>query len=151
MPKPKEKARPWLCPSGHLLGRVERDDHGYRLIFYEQSLDPQWPVRDRSPIYRGEARERIYNAKHRQEQVDYQRVRHYGITREQYDAMYIAQYGKCAVCGKHVAPLCLDHDHVGGKTRGLLCHKCNRGLGFFCDDPEITMFATRYLKQWRYK
>jgi hypothetical protein len=56
MPKPKEYARPWLCPSGHLLGHVDRDDHGYLLVFYEQSLDPHWPVRDRSPIYRGEAR-----------------------------------------------------------------------------------------------
>jgi hypothetical protein len=55
LPSP-EKSRPWICPSGHLLGHVDRDEHGYRLVFYEQSLDPMWPVRDRTPIYRGEAR-----------------------------------------------------------------------------------------------
>jgi hypothetical protein len=52
MPKPKEEARPWLCKSGHLVGHVERDNLGWKLILYEQSIDPRWPSKDVSPVKR---------------------------------------------------------------------------------------------------
>ena len=51
-----EKPRPWMCPNGHLNGHVERDEHGYRLVIYEQAIDPHWPSKDHSPIYRSETR-----------------------------------------------------------------------------------------------
>jgi hypothetical protein len=42
--------------------------------------------------------------------------------------------------------LCVDHSHVTGKVRGLLCHSCNVGLGHFKDDPRFTRSATEYLE-----
>lgn len=84
-----------------------------------------------------------------------------GLTQDQYDAMLQAQCGQCAICGsedpKGRGRFHVDHDHsccpkgvspCGSCTRALLCDLCNRGLGFFCDNPEILDSASKYLKQW---
>ena len=48
---------------------------------------------------------------------------------------------------KKNGPWVLDHDHYTNKFRGWLCHKCNRGLGAFNDDPKYLENAIRYLKE----
>ena len=62
----------------------------------------------------------------------------YGITPEEYDAMLAAQGGGCAICGArgnaNGRRLAVDHDHVTGAARGILCHNCNAGIGHFADD-----------------
>ena len=55
------------------------------------------------------------------------------------------QNGKCAICGKK-KKLLLDHLHSSGKRRGLLCNRCNIGLGMFLDNVSSLNAATRYLK-----
>jgi hypothetical protein len=60
----------------------------------------------------------------------------YGITPEQYDSMLAAQGGHCALCpavrgDRRCARLHVDHNHVTGKVRGLLCRDCNTGLGIY--------------------
>ena len=51
---------------------------------------------------------------------------------------------ECVICGME-AKLVVDHDHVTGKIRGMLCNHCNRGLGHFRDDPALLEFAAQYL------
>jgi phage/plasmid primase-like uncharacterized protein len=51
---------------------------------------------------------------------------------------------ECVICGAREA-LVVDHDHVTGKVRGMLCNHCNRGLGHFRDDPQLLEFAAQYL------
>jgi esterase/lipase superfamily enzyme len=51
---------------------------------------------------------------------------------------------ECVICGDETK-LVVDHDHVTGKIRGMLCNHCNRGLGHFRDDPTLLEFAAQYL------
>lgn len=93
----------------------------------------------------------------RKEWAKNQNLRHFfGITLADYNAMFVAQGGRCAICrtdepgGKHNT-LVVDHDHATGKIRGLLCNSCNNGLGRFKDDPLKLRMAVVYLenKGWR--
>ncbi len=71
----------------------------------------------------------------------------YGITMNDYDFMYADQKGCCSICGKHKDSLIVDHDHVTGKVRGLLCYQCNTGIGQFQDDVDILTKAIKYIKE----
>jgi len=72
----------------------------------------------------------------------------YGITLEEKRQMYDEQNGKCGICEEDmlVAKDChLDHNHKTGKIRGILCDTCNRGLGYFQDNPEFLQKAAEYI------
>lgn len=84
-----------------------------------------------------------YNPRQRQ---DLDLRKNYGITVDQYEAMLTAQGGVCAVCGRpethphtrgqdRPCYLAVDHDHVTGEVRALLCKECNTALGSLHDDP----------------
>lgn len=73
-----------------------------------------------------------------------------------FDEMFDSQQGKCGICflvlihprdSKGLTPqsACLDHDHVTGKVRGLLCSSCNKGLGLFTDNTDKLLSAINYL------
>lgn len=73
----------------------------------------------------------------------------YGIGLEEYNKLLQEQGGVCAICGgtemKRGKYLCVDHDHVTGKIRGLLCDQCNHAIGKFKDDPTLLLKAIDYL------
>ena len=69
----------------------------------------------------------------------------YGISDADYKKMYDEQNGKCAICLVSKKKLNIDHCHVGLNVRGLLCGKCNRGLGNFKDNIEALKNAIKYL------
>ena len=80
---------------------------------------------------------------------DYDIRKKYGISLADRDELLEAQGNRCAIClttdpGRswHI-----DHDHVTGKVRGILCFGCNVGLGVFQDDESRMRRAIRYLKQ----
>lgn len=82
-------------------------------------------------------------------------AKRYGITIQEYDAMFKAQKGLCAICGKpertrnrvdaSIRSLAIDHDHKTGKVRALLCVQCNGGLGQFDDNLKLLQAAILYL------
>lgn len=51
---------------------------------------------------------------------------------------------ECTICGSD-SDLVVDHDHKKNKIRGMLCNRCNQGLGQFRDDPDLLEFARIYL------
>lgn len=84
--------------------------------------------------------------------------REYGTTIEQYDARLRKQASRCAICRRaetmtyksgRVKRLAVDHDHVTGAVRGLLCHRCNI-LVWAIEDNHTTLDAIRrYVEEWR--
>lgn len=83
--------------------------------------------------------------------------RDYGITIEEYDALWLAQEGLCAICrqpetatrkGKAKA-LAVDHDHQTGQVRSLLCSRCNVAIGYLNDDPDLMRAAAVYIEEHR--
>lgn len=93
------------------------------------------------------------NPKTRRSALNASLRRSYGLTVDQWEAMVVAQGGKCAICGhtpngdrgKKDSRLHVDHCHTTGKVRGLLCHQCNLLLGFAAEDPETLRNAADYL------
>src|SRR5262245_1258931 len=70
----------------------------------------------------------------------------YGISPADYEALFARQGGACAICKRSGLPLCVDHCHVTGWVRGLLCHSCNSALGFLQDHPRVVTAAGAYLR-----
>lgn len=72
----------------------------------------------------------------------------YGITSEQYEALYEAQGGCCFICQRATGKtrrLAVDHDHKTGYVRGLLCKPCNSVLAHFRDDAAAAGRVVSYL------
>lgn len=82
--------------------------------------------------------------------------RKYGITVDEYEALLDRQGGVCAICGGEQLgrSLEIDHNHsccpgdksCGGCIRGLLCGKCNRGIGQLDDSVSMLRLAIAYLE-----
>lgn len=73
----------------------------------------------------------------------------YGITIDQHDCMLREQNNKCAICFEVFLKIPhVDHNHISGELRGLLCSKCNTGIGYFKEDKNILISAINYLKKW---
>lgn len=88
---------------------------------------------------------------------DIERERRYGLTADGFTALLAKQGGGCAICGQtkivngrwtstDARDLHVDHDHVTGQVRGLLCNRCNPTLGMMDDDPDRLIRAAEYLK-----
>ena len=62
----------------------------------------------------------------------------------------IEKFGnKCGICGKVPQKPFVDHDHVTGQIRGILCSECNRGLGGFKDNTWTMEKAIQYIRRTR--
>ena len=78
--------------------------------------------------------------------------RTFGISADDFDALLGEQGGGCAICGavpEREASFHLDHDHVTGEIRGILCLSCNQALGHFRDDAGLLERAAVYVRRGR--
>lgn len=76
----------------------------------------------------------------------------HGITSDQYDETLASQNGKCPIC-KSSNPrtrsgrFCVDHNHVTGQRRELLCFVCNAALGLLQEDPAFARNLADYIEK----
>uniref|UniRef100_A0A6M3J8I1 Putative recombination endonuclease VII n=1 Tax=viral metagenome TaxID=1070528 RepID=A0A6M3J8I1_9ZZZZ len=94
---------------------------------------------------------REWKRTHKKEEREYQLKYNYGITVEDYNKMFTKQNGCCAICNlpetgrNRFGAIRLSVDHETGAVRGLLCHKCNKKLGFL-EDYDFILKARKYLE-----
>ena len=95
-------------------------------------------------------RYQAYRARNK-ERYRVNRLKRYGLTVQKYSEILVSQNGGCAICGHsehapNTFPV-VDHCHITGRVRGLLCHHCNTLLGHSRDRPSILRKAAEYLEQ----
>jgi hypothetical protein len=83
--------------------------------------------------------------------------RNYRLTLEQYEAMFLDQGGRCAICEQpesvrnrdgSLRRLHVDHDHQSGTVRALLCSACNHVVGYIERSPDRIGAVSQYLRSW---
>ena len=90
--------------------------------------------------------------KHLQYNREYNLLKKYNLTMDDYNKILDSQKGCCAICGTQKlgyghSRLCVDHCHTTGKIRGLLCNACNIALGKFEDKKQRLLNAIHYLEE----
>lgn len=79
------------------------------------------------------------------------RYKKFGITKEIFDKMFLAQDSRCAICetteNTSSKDWAIDHCHRTGEVRGILCHHCNLMLGNAKDDTIRLKKAIKYLNE----
>jgi Recombination endonuclease VII len=80
------------------------------------------------------------------------KLKRYGLDVVLYEKLLNDQGGVCAVCRTNKTAhagskrLAVDHDHLTGKVRGLLCGRCNKTIGMLRDDPVLIRALAYYLE-----
>jgi len=149
-------------------GRDPEENREYMREYYEANSE-RFAAYSRDPANRERRnrlrRERYANDADHREKVkasartwsperkrDNRMRKQFGIGAVEYDAILASQDGGCAICGKagngsRGYRLHVDHDHVTGRVRGILCSECNFGLGKFRDDLDLLQRAINYLSR----
>lgn len=74
------------------------------------------------------------------------RFKRHGITKEIYEKMFKEQNGKCYICSIKGVHLHIDHNHITGTVRKLLCKECNMGLGLLKENKTTLQNMINYLE-----
>ena len=89
------------------------------------------------------------NGKYKRCHRKYDLKKRYGITVAYYDNLLRKQKYKCAICKTYTpegsGSFHIDHCHNKKLIRGLLCHRCNTGLGLLRDSPKVLMRSLKYI------
>ncbi len=91
-------------------------------------------------------------AKNRDRSKNSRLLRKYNISLDEYNKMLLEQDGRCWTCSKHADDerdkvLVVDHNHLTGEVRGLLCSNCNTAIGLLQESQEILEKVSKYLDE----
>ena len=121
-----------------------KDGHQYRC---KKCAIEMAVARQRSNPERHRAEARKYARNNKVRRLDTNLRHSYGITLVERDALELKQAGVCLICKQTSdKKLQVDHCHASLKVRGLLCWRCNRGLGMFKDSPAALRAAAAYVE-----
>ena len=137
-----QKCRCEVCVTEHKRRAVD---------YYKRNAEK---VRAKRAAYRAEnrdqenARRREYSQRKPHVIKNQHLLASFNLSLTEYERLSAQQNGLCAIChGTDVTKkLAVDHDHVTGKIRGLLCSSCNLALGMFEDNPGYLHSAMNYLE-----
>jgi len=131
-----------------------KDGHQYRCKSCDSKVDKNWYTVNAKR--KKELSDRWQ--KENPDKVKKYKLQKYGLTVKEHDLMLANQNNLCALCLKpetdvvpqtgEIKALTVDHCHVTGRVRGLLCGNCNRALGHFKDDPNVCDAASIYLRRF---
>lgn len=146
--KSRESVKKWRAEHPEQVSEYMRE---YGRQWYQENKEKR---RESSRKWRAANPDKVREQKKRWKEsggVRYSAIKsNYGISKEEYDHIFEAQGGRCAICGihqdDHFRLLSVDHDHKTGKVRGLLCGQCNAGMGNLRDDIHILQSAIQYLQ-----
>lgn len=120
----------------------------------QRGINADWCEKnpDKVKLYRERRKAKVRNDPLEQERVKLQKRKYalkqrFGITLDDYNALFKEQNGQCAICKRKPTArgLHLDHCHSTNKVRGFLCHQCNWYLGTLECDPANLMRLISYL------
>lgn len=144
-----EKSRQYAAANSQHIADYQkqwRESHANERKAYAAAYYKNNP--GRYPKTTSEQNARNYEKKEREKHL----VRKFGIDSKGYQDLLTAQNGKCAICGTDRAGgkskkgrFHVDHCHATGRVRGLLCARCNLGLGSFLDSVTVLEKAIDYL------
>jgi hypothetical protein len=126
-----------ICPKGHDIQKCGRNTE-YRCRLCANSDSRKWHTSKSKAALA---------LMHRKSNLK----KNYGLTLENYDNLFKFQSGYCLGCNRHQNQLNhklnVDHNHITGKIRGLLCIGCNRALGFVEENRHTLINLANYLKE----
>lgn len=116
-----------------------RKETKYHLNYYSNNKKY---FQEKNKEYKSLKKDHIYN-----QRKNYGLIKNYGISFDEKIKMCDSQDYKCKICEVALKEnkLVVDHDHKTNKIRGLLCGKCNAGIGFLKENKEILLRAIAYL------
>lgn len=125
---------------------------------YPQGYFKEKPCRNCSVVFKPQAPSHMYCSQRCADKANTTRrlKRLYGVDLDHVLKMYEEQEGKCKICkteGFKLSPnadnnLVVDHCHINGGVRGMLCHNCNRALGLLKDNKEYLKRCIEYIKDY---
>jgi Recombination endonuclease VII len=121
----------------------------YQRAYYHRTKDQRTPEqREHRRQYLKDYRRRN-RAKLQPKQQATERERLYRLSEAEFRSLMEQQGSECAICTRLLTDPIVDHDHATGKVRGLLCRRCNTGIGMLEDNPDTLMRAADYiLRSW---
>jgi Recombination endonuclease VII len=138
--------------TGHCINHPNRDNYLKGLC--AQCYSKSYRLKNKEVINKQRTTWRENNRNHAR---DYNILKEFDITSQQYDAKLYSQNNLCELCGKEFygnsdsnsggLPV-LDHSHIDKKLRGFVHRSCNLALGGFKDDPSICRKAAEYLERY---
>jgi hypothetical protein len=135
-------------------GRGSKCDKCIQRISHEHYA--QYPEDEALRRLKQRKHQKKWDIKNKDSQIKRQRIRllaTYGLTEEAYDELLSSQDFTCAICqtkspsGGNKKYFHVDHDHVTGYVRGLLCHRCNCALGLLMEDVDLLVRAVDYMRR----
>lgn len=130
----------------------------YKASWYQENKDrvsktgKNWRENNPDKI---KSKNQAYRSRKGKYYSDYMLKRLYGLSREEYETLLTTCDGKCQICKRSESrltksgnqkALAVDHSHVTGEVRGILCQDCNIALGLFKDDMILLESALEYLR-----